>query len=354
MAQANILEKVGVKLYAFLLGISSILLVFNSCNTNEGSKSLKLAISPYQDLAMIQNIKNLNLEKKYNTKVDLVTLPWEEIISAIGSSGETVDIGFASYIEYLTKAGNLNKNTDDSIIFIYPAYIFAGGGFTTFKKDFPVFDKESIKDTTLIRKFLSYRIGAQKNSMFDMAVYQLANYANVNTDDIKLTDVPMADGILGLQSGSLDFASAGLTQRNEVERQGGKVVITFSTLGFADITGFICKKSVYEKRKGEIEALIKMWFECVDYILSDVDNHVKISTLPYLDKNASTKYTVETYKAAISQEIFPRSIQEVNQLIIADTAHFSATRIYSTVSDYLLRIKEVSERPVQPKFISIE
>lgn len=354
MAQNNLLEKISKSIFFPFLAISILLISScNSCNSNK-SKSLKLAISPYQDLAMIENIKQLGLEEKYNVKIDLVTLPWEEIIPSIGSAGETVDIGFASYVEYITKSENLNKNTKDSILFIYPAYVFAGGGFTTFKKDFQVFDKTTVKDTALLRKFLSYKIGAQKNSMFDMAIYQLANYANVNINDIKLTDIPMSDGILALQSGSLDFASAGLTQRNEVEKQGGKVALSFNTMGFADITGFICKKSVYEKRKKEIESLIKIWYDCVDYILADVDNHVKIATLPYLDKNASTKYTIESYKEAISQEVFPRSIKESKEIIVSDSAHFSATNIYNTVSDYLLKNKKVAVKPVQPRFITIE
>lgn len=351
MEKSNVLEKMksGILLGLFLLGS----MFLSGCKDKAGEEPLRLAISPYQDLAMITNIQHLGLEKKYGTNVELVTLPWEEIISAVGSSGKTVDVGFASYIEYITKSQNLNSNTTDSILFIYPAYVFAGGGFTTYKKKFPVFTKETVRDTALIRKFLSFKIGAQKNSMFDMAVYQLANYANVNIDQVKLLDVPMADGILALQSGGLDFASAGLTQRNEVEKQGGKVALSFNTLGFADITGFICKKSVFEKRRKEIEALIKMWFDCVDFVMQDVDKHVTIATLPYLDKNASTKYTIETYKTAISQEIFPRSIQEARATIIADTAGFNAVSIYQTLADYLVKNGKVKIRPARPQFIDI-
>jgi ABC-type nitrate/sulfonate/bicarbonate transport system substrate-binding protein len=350
MAKTKLLEKIRMVSAVAIVVLVTVCLF--SCE-NKDKKVLKLAISPYQDLAMIENIDQLKLNEKYKVDVKLVTLPWEEIISAIGSVGETVDVGFASYIEYITKSENLNKNTTDSILFIYPAYVFAGGGFTTFKNDFPVFTEATVKDTQLVKKFLSYRIGAQKNSMFDMALYQLANYAKVDIKQLKLTDVSMADGILGLQAGSLDFASAGLTQRNEVEKRGGKVALNFNTLGFADLTGFICKKSVYEKRRTEIEALIKMWFECVDYIMSDVDKHVGIATLPYLDKNASTKYTIESYKTAISQEVFPRSITEAHALILSDTAHFSGTKIYQAVSNYLFINKKVASPPVQPRFIHI-
>lgn len=353
MEKSYFLEK--MKTLKAILALSLLGILVFSCNNKvkEGSVPLKLAISPYQDLAMIVNLKNLDLEKKYNLKVELQTLPWEEIIPAISSAGETVDVGFASYVEFITKSNNLNKNSKDSIVFIYPAYIFAGGGFTTFKKDFPVLDEKSAKNPALIKKFLSYKIGAQKNSMFDMAIYRLANSVSMDIKDLKVIDTPMSDGILALQSGSLDFAAAGLTQRNEVEKQGGKVALSFKTLGFADITGFICKKSVLEKRRAEIEKLIKIWFECVSYVTSDVDKHVGVATLPYLAKNASTKYTIETYKNAISQEIFPNNIVEANKIIIADSAHFSGTHIYETVSNYLVKNKIVTYKPSKPKFITV-
>lgn len=337
-------------LYPVLIGIS--LLTINSCSDN-ANKPLTLAISPYQDLAMIVNYKRLKLEEKYDVKIQLQTLKWEEIIPSIGSAGTTVDVGFASYIEYITKSNNMNKDNSDPILFIYPAYIFKGGGFTSYKKEIPKFDSITVKNNALIRKFLSYKIGAQKNSMFDMALYSLANQAKMPIDSVKIFNVAMVDGILGLESGSLDIASAGLTERNEVEKRGGEVKLSFETLGFADITGFICKKSVYEKRKPEIEKLIKIWFDCVDYVMTDVDNHIDL-TLEYLKENASTQYTIESYKRAISQEYFPRSIKETTQNIISSSAHFSSIKIYENVTSYLVKNKIVDKKPVQPQFISVE
>ena len=335
--------------------IASIISAFviSGCSPNDDQTTIRLAISPYQDLAMMVNYDHLGLDKKYNVDLELLTLKWEEIIPSIGSVGKTVDVGFASYIEFLTKSNNLNRNSEDSILFIYPAYIFAGGGFTTFMEDFPEFTPESIQDTHRIKEFLSYRIGAQKNSMFDMAIYSLANKVKYDIDNIRLLDVAMADGILGLQSGSLDFASAGLTQRNEVEKRGGKVALSFRTMGFADITGFICKQSTLDAHREEIISMIKIWFECVDFVMSNVDENVKIATLPYLDQNASTKYTTETYKRAIGEEVFPRSVHQADSLIIAPNAHFGADKIYEDVSNYLLQNDIVTSRPIQPLFLNL-
>ena len=64
---------------------------------------LRIAMAPYQDLAMIVNAKSLGLEKKYGTDIELITLGWEDIPPAVASAGRGADIGFGSYIEYLTK-----------------------------------------------------------------------------------------------------------------------------------------------------------------------------------------------------------------------------------------------------------
>ena len=115
---------------------------------------LSVGISPYQDIAMIVNIKNLDLEKKYNTKVELQTMNWEDIVPAVASAGKTVDIGFGSLVEYLTKSNNINKDSKDPLLFIYPAYIYNGGGFITFKNDIPIINSNNLGNDSLVAIFL--------------------------------------------------------------------------------------------------------------------------------------------------------------------------------------------------------
>ncbi|MBN8707228.1 MAG: hypothetical protein J0L62_15255 [Bacteroidetes bacterium] len=327
-------------------------ILLSSCNWWK-EETLTVAISPYQDIAMIVNIRNLELEKKYNTQVDLQTMNWEDIVPAVASSGKTIDVGFGSLVEYLTKSNNINKDTEDPLLFIYPAYIYKGGGFISFNSDVPVINSSNLDKESIVASFLKNKIGAQKNSLYEMLLYSLAKKNNVDIKDMKIFDTPMNDGLLATQSGSLQISSAGLTQITEALKQNGRVVLTMEDLGFADVTGFICKKSVWDKKKKEIENLIKMWFECVDYVMTDIDKNSKFS-LKYLGEKAATKYTLEQYKTALSQEYFPRTVDEANKEIVSDSGKFSYQRISNDVSDYLLTNKIVDKKPNIPQFIDLK
>lgn len=352
MEKNNLLEIMKKIKKISLVAVCLTAILLSSCNWWK-KDTLTVAISPYQDIAMIVNIQNLELEKKYNTKVDLQTMNWEDIVPAIASSGKTVDIGFGSLVEYLTKSNNINKDTKDPLLFIYPAYIYKGGGFISFKNDVPIINSGNIDNDSLVTSFLKNKIGAQTNSLYEMLLYSLAKRNNIDYKGLKIFDTPMNDGLLATQSGSLDISSAGLTQITEALKQNGRVVLTMEDMGFADVTGFICKKSIFEKKKTEIESLIKMWFECVDYVMADIDNNSKFS-LKYLDEKAATKYTLEQYKTALSQEYFPRNIDEANREIVSESGKFSYQRISNDVSDYLLTNKIVDKKPAIPQFIELK
>lgn len=328
------------------------ILLLSSCNWSKKEK-LTVAISPYQDIAMIVNIENLGLEKKYNTEVDLQTMNWEDIVPAIASSGRTVDIGFGSLVEYLTKANNINKDTKDPLLFIYPAYIYKGGGFITFNQNIPIINSTNNNDSSLVKSFLQNKIGAQKNSLYEMLLFNLARKNNVSYKDLKIFDTPMNDGLLATQKGSLDISSAGLTQITEALKNNGRVVLTMDDMGFADVTGFICKKSTLDKKRKQIEDLIHMWFDCVSYVMNDIDNNSKFS-LNYLDQKAATKYTLEQYKTALSQEYFPLNIDEATKEIIFEGGKFSYKRISEDVIEYLLNNKIVEAKPTIPEFIDLK
>lgn len=87
----------------------------------------------------------------------------------------------------------------------------------------------------------------------------------------------MNDGLLAVESKSLDLSAAGLTQVAEIQKQGGRLAISMENAGFADITGFICRKSVLDARKADIENLIRVWFDCVDYVFKGCFRKVVLS-----------------------------------------------------------------------------
>jgi ABC-type nitrate/sulfonate/bicarbonate transport system substrate-binding protein len=304
---------------------------------------LTVAIAPYQDLAMLTVYKKLRLEEKYGTAIKIVTLPWEEIQPSLASAGQTIDVGFGSLIEFLTKYQNVNTDNSDPLVYVFPAYVFKGGGFVTFNKAVPDLDQPPGLTSDQVRKFFSFRIGAQKDSMFDMMIYSLARKSGVAFDKSKLLDTTMGDGLLAAQGGGIDVAAAGMPQRNEALEKGGRLVLSMDQLGFADLTGVITRRSTLERRRHDIENLIRMWFDSVNYVYSDLDQNSAIP-IAYLDKTASTKYTPASFKRALEAEYLPRSIAEVNKDIIAPDGSFSIKRISSDISAYLVE-QGIAKRP---------
>ncbi len=280
-------------------------------------------------------------------------MPWEEIIPAVASAGQTVDVGFASIADYMCKSEHLNGSGDDPLLYIFPAYVFHGGAFMTFNRAVPVLDPHTIKDPAVVKKFLTYKLGVQKNSCGHMLLWLLAHNAGVKFSSVQVVDTTLNDGMLAAENGSLDAAGAGLTQRTEALKRHGRVAVDMDTVGLVDITGFICKESVYRKRKKEIETLIRIWCDCARYVLSDIDHH-SAASLAYLKANASTKYTLEEFKRALAQEYFPRSVAEEQRDIISSTGQYSIARLATLSNQYLLDIGAIKTAGPIPQMMTIK
>lgn len=320
--------------YSLLTGFLFIISFFLFSCDRSSQKDITVLISPYQDLAMLINIYDLGLEEKYKTTVGIKTIPWEETYTTILSANSPADIAFASYADFLTKKTNLNKDSNDKLLFIFPAYIFRGGAFVSFRNDIQPVNRESLTDTKIISKFLSYRIGLPKNTLYQMLLFHLATTVDIPMENVEFVDVGFDSGFLAAKTGSLDIAAVGLTQLTEAQKDGGSVVLNMDTLGISDITGFIVRESVLKDKRKEIENLIHMWFECVDYVFSDLDKNSKAS-LEYLIENAATKYTLESYKAALSQEFFPKSLDEIKIELLDSNGSYPVDKIDKIIRSFL-------------------
>jgi ABC-type nitrate/sulfonate/bicarbonate transport system substrate-binding protein len=335
-----------------LTACSSTSLIEHDASLSDKVEPLRVAISPYQDMAMLVSEKKLGLEKKYGTKLEFLTMPWEDIISAVASAGDSVDVGFANLSEYMSQSEHLNSKGDDPLLYIYPAFVFHGGAFVTFNPKIPEINADNIDDPARIRKFLSRKIGVHKNCCLHMLLWFLANKAGVKLSDIRFIDISLNDGLLAAENGTLDAAAAGLTQRTEALKRHGRVVVDMDSAHLADICGFICKESVYKRRKKDIEALIRIWCDSTNYVLSDIDHHSG-DALAYLKANASTQYTVDGFKTALSQEYFPRSISDLQTDILSSTGKYSFERTSKLYSNYLLDTGGTKSPPSLPKPIDL-
>ena len=337
--------------FIFIL-ILSVFLV--SCHKEEKKENaLNLLISPYQDLAMIVNVKPLKLEEKYKMKLNITTVPWQNIMPLLNGVNSEFNVGFAGYGEYLTKYYNINRDSKDKLVFIYPVYIFKGGAFITFDKNIPELYKDEKIDENAVKTFLSKKIGLQKSSIYEMLVYKLSKKVGIDKNNIKIYDVPMSDAILAAQHGDVDIAAVGLTQLTEALKRGAKLLLIMDDIGFSDITGFVCKESYLKNHRQNVINLINMWYDCVNYVFRDIDNNSKYS-LEYLRNNASTKYTLEQYKKALSHEYFPLSYEEAYNSIIKENSKYDYKRLYKDMTDFLVEEKIVPKRPPLPEFIVLK
>jgi hypothetical protein len=275
-------------------------------------------------------------------------MPWEDILPAVASVGRAIDIGFGGYVEYITKYNKINAGSLDPVLFLYPVYAFKGGAFISYNLEVPKLDHAVLSDprSEVVRKWLSFRIGAQRGSVYEMLLFHLANTHGVDFAHLNIIDTPLDQGFLAAEQGSLDVATVGLTQLTEATRRGARTVLTMEDMGFADLTGFIVKKSVYDSRRNDIENVVRMWFDSVAYVLADIDHNSKVS-LAYLDKNASTRYSLEEYKKALSQEYFPTSLSEAQTQLIDPSGRFSAEVIGRAVNDYLLEKGTIKHLPIR-------
>lgn len=341
----------------FPIIVTCLILLVLICLTAACSKTTKeditLAISPYQDLAMMVNLHPLELDRKYGTSVKIKTIPWMDTLPVLASVADDIDIGFASLVEFLAKQENLNKGTTDPLLFIFPAYVFKGGAFVTFREDTqPIYQNNAFNEVEL-KRFLQSRIGLSKNTLYQMIVYQFASMIDMPPDKVNITDIPFNEGLLAAQKGDLDVAAVGLTQLTEALKRGGKVLFNMDEIGFADITGFVCKKSTLDRKRRHIENIIKMWFDSTSYVMNDLDVN-SAHSLDYLRNNSATRYTIEEYKRALSQEYFPITISQATDDMIDMNGRYSYHKIYEAAANFLVGEGIVSNRPPKPEFISVK
>jgi len=318
------------------------------------SQQLRVAISPYQDIAMLVNYKALGLENKYGTQVELRTMAWEDILPAVASaSSQSIDVGFGSLTEYLTKYDKINAGSTDPVLFVFPLYVYKGGGFVSLDSSIPPLTRDRMSDPASVKKFLAARFGAQKQSIYEMVLFSLAQRSTTDPSSIHIHDMSLNDALLAAVNGSIDVAAAGLTQVTEARRRGGQVVLNMDDAGFADITGLICRRTVLEARQTDIENLIRMWFACVGHVMADLQANSALS-LDYLRANSATRYTFDEYKTALDQEYLPGSLDEASRELVSSSGRFPLQRISGEVADYLLRQGLVSQRPPVPEPISLD
>ncbi len=337
---------------AILVSAAAALLLFRPL-VEEGGNVLKVGIAPYQDMAMLAAVKPMGIDKANGLDVQLVSMQWADLTPAVASAGATVDVAFASLIQFIAQEPSLNADSKDPLVFFYPAYVFRGGAFVSFNTNVPEVTKENLQDSDLLKRFLAFRFAVQSTSSYEILLYDLARRAGVQFSDVKRFDIDSSDGLLAALNGSVDAAAAGLTQKNEAIQKGGRVVLEMDALGQVDIAGFIARRSTIEQRRNDLVRLMRVWVQAIDFVMSDIQNNSKYS-LDYLRHQSSTDYTMEQYRSALSQEWLPRSIEDVQSTVIAANGQYYYKKVEEPVVTYYVENKLVSRPPKHIEILDID
>jgi ABC-type nitrate/sulfonate/bicarbonate transport system substrate-binding protein len=192
-------------------------------------------------------------------------------------------------------------------------------------------------------------MGAKHDSIFEMMLFYLAKTHGDDIKNLDIVDTPIEDGIDAAEKGRVDIAASGLTPLAEAESRGARAVLSMDDLGFADITGFVVKKSVYSRRRRDVDNVIVSWFASAAYVLADIDKNSKDS-LAWLNRNSAAPISLAEFKKAIAQEYFPLTIGEARTQLIETSGRFSAWTIGRVANDYWIYKEQRKEPAPLPDF----
>jgi ABC-type nitrate/sulfonate/bicarbonate transport system substrate-binding protein len=289
---------------------------------------IRVALSPEPNQSMMANLLDPEFKTEHRTPVSLIPTPWPDIMQAVASG--RADLGFATQIDLRARP----QDEKDPLQLVYPAFAFKDGGFVAYKAEVPELDRMMIRavQASTVWRWLDFRIGVQRDSIFEVMLFHLATTHGASFDKVNKVYMQIEQGLPAAREDRVDIAPAGGIPPAEKQR-GARAVLTMADLGFADITAFIVRKSVYERRFRQIEAVIEMWFDSVNHVFSDLAANSKVS-LAYLNSHAPKPYTAEEYRAKLSEEYFPRTRLKARAELIDRSGHFSVQTMGPVIDAY--------------------
>jgi len=289
--------------------------------------------------------ESMDLYRKNGLNVELVNVAWEDVIPSLASRGRTIDVGIGSINLLLPRADNINVQGGGDVVFFYPLYVFKGAALVVPKdsKVRPLSDflakypnDRTRAITEAVRQIAGMTVGVPQGTPYEqMLMYVFKTAGQDYRNAVKLRYVNLQDALPAFLAGQLEVCGAGVTQRTEAERHGGRVFMQMEDINFAEIVGLVTTRHYATTHKAELDKLKRIWFESVDYLMQDVD-HRSAPVLGYLARTASTKYSLDEYKQALGFQVFPRSEQQDYELLLDPNGRFYWRRTWDIVNDYLI------------------
>ena len=315
------------------------------------SPTIRYGISPYQDTAIPVLSQSLGLFEEAGLHVELVNVAWDDIIPALASARNTVDVAIGSMNTLIPQAENLNVKGGGDVIFYAPFYLFKGIGFmvrkdsgiqslSVFLEKYPDDRDRAIREAML--QLRGKRIGLPKGTADEQMLYSALKTAGMTMGDVDVRYVKFADALPAFLSGSLDVIATGVTQRTEVARHGHKLFMDGEQFGFVNVDGLMTTERFAKEHPEELQKIVDVWFKTVNALLDDTNTNAQ-PIIEYLDHTASTRYSLDEYKNAISLQEFPQSREESATLINHPSGKYYWKRIWDIMTNYLVLTGQASQ-----------
>ncbi len=310
---------------------------------------VKYGVTPFQDSALPVVASVQGWYKRDGLDVTIVNLGWSDVPLALAS--KSIDVAIYNVDSYMASSERLKKGGVD-VVFYAPLYVWNGAAIMIhgdrglrpagdLSKVSP--DERRRAVTTAMEQLRGKRIGVTQGTTFEQTVRDALRVAGMNPNkDVNLVSARPEDNLAAFLSGDLDAFSAGLTERVQAKRHGGTELVIGPDVSMPAIDGLVVRKDFGDQHPKQMEKLVDLWFETIDYMKVDVAARSGIIR-NYLKGKASVDYSPDEYAIAWTFQHFPESRQAAREDFLDSGSVYFWKPIWKANSDALLGQKKITE-----------
>ncbi len=176
------------------------------------------------------------------------------------------------------------------------------------------------------------KIGVQTGSQYELLIDQMLRSAGMNTGDVGIVSVYPEDALAALRGDRVQAVYTWEPYLSEAVSSGYKIIYPQEQLHlFPDLIVF--RKSIVDKRPGDVRAFLKAWFEAVNYRLQN----------PQETRSIAAKYVgmgLEEVQPDDNLKILTLDDNKTTFNLQSETSIYSITK---TTSDYLITIGAITQ-----------
>lgn len=333
LVEASVDRRCTRTLGVFVLFV--LIIVFLGCTRAEQagvqgtpSDELVVGFSYFQDTMLPLVAEWEGWYEAEGLNVRLVALDWAAIPAAIGSGEVDLAIGnicavIGAYAQMPDLRYVYGFNTFDNG---FALMVRPGAGWTFVHE----FEQEGLSHEEAIKRTAAQLEGTTvvttSGTDMEQGVAAAAESAGLRlAEDVQILDFDPDEGLAAFLGGEGDAFIGGIPQRLRAQQEGMQELLTGTDLGPAPINGYLATESVYEARKQEVLALIRLWFKTVQFV--EHDPEIAGRLVDELNANSGGNFSIDDFWRFFNNiEHYQRDPLAVQQEIIdkAGTNHWRA------------------------------